>query len=339
MSSRTISRKSPTARQSASARSRGRKVRAARAKTGSLLGSFLAWLPFSEAQLHRMLMAAILGVAVALAAAAASAAGVPAMARGQFAAIASSAGFEVRRVEVRGVRRLNELKVYERALAQRNRAMPLVDVDGLRDELLELSWVEDARVSRQLPDTLVIAIVERKPHAVLRLPGRLVLIDATGHHLETISPARASGRLVLSGAEAGRQIGVLSALLEAAPALKPQLREAAWIGNRRWNLTFKTGQVLALPEGHRPAADALISFARLDGTNRLIGGKVAAFDMRSPGRVYLRIPGRAEATKKALVARSSPAQSTTPKSTTPKSATPKSAVAKTRSASSTGATR
>jgi cell division protein FtsQ len=86
----------------------------------------------------------------------------------------------------------------------------------------------------------------------------------------------------------------LSQLLEAAPALHPQVREAEWIGNRRWNLTFKTGQVLALPEGEQASAKALMAFARLDGTNRLLGGKVAAFDMRAPDRIYLRIPDRAK---------------------------------------------
>ena len=297
MSSRTVKRKSPNARQVAGAQAKARRSRAARSKTRSLFREFIAWLPLNEVQLHRVMMVAILGGAAVLLALVASAAGVPALARQQFAAIAASSGFEVRRVEVRGVRRLNELKIYERALAQRNQAMPLVDVDGLRGELMELSWVADARVSRQLPDTLVIDIVERKPHAVLRLPGKLVLIDATGHQLEPISPARARGKLVLSGQAAGKQVAVLSALLEAAPALKPQLREAEWIGSRRWNLTFKSGQVLALPEGHRPAADALVAFARLDGTNRLIGGSVAAFDMRSPGRVYMRIPGRSDESK------------------------------------------
>jgi cell division protein FtsQ len=121
-----------------------------------------------------------------------------------------------------------------------------------------------------------------------------VLIDVTGHVLEPISPERARGKLILSGSSAGKQVAVLSALLGAAPALRPQLREAEWIGNRRWNVTFKTGQVLALPEGNRPAADALVAFARMDGTNRLIGGRVAAFDMRAPGRIYLRIPGRSD---------------------------------------------
>jgi cell division protein FtsQ len=58
---------------------------------------------------------------------------------------------------------MNELKVYERVLAERDRAMPFGRCRRLRAELLKLPWVEDARVSRQLPDTLVIDIVERKP--------------------------------------------------------------------------------------------------------------------------------------------------------------------------------
>ena len=88
---------------------------------------------------------------------------------------------------------------------------------------------------------------------------------------------------------------LMGALLDAAPALKPQVAEADWIGNRRWNLTFKTGQVLALPEGDKGSAGALVAFARLDGANRLLGGRVAAFDMRAPDRIYLRVPGRTDA--------------------------------------------
>ncbi len=302
MTARTVKRRSPNARQTAGAQAKARKVKAAKAKTGSLLALVMAWVPLNENQLHKLFLALILGVAVALAAIVAVAAGLPALARQQLAAAAAKTGFEVRRVEVRGVKRLNELKVYERALAQRNLAMPLVDIDALRAELIELSWVQDARVSRQLPDTLVIDIVERKPHAVLRMPDHLVLIDETGHPLEPISSAGAKGKLILSGLEVGKQVGTLSALLDAAPALRPQVREAAWLGNRRWNLVFKTGQVLALPEGKKASAAALVSFARLDGTNRLLGGKVAAFDMRAPDRITMRIPGRAERELKDIAA-------------------------------------
>lgn len=289
---RTNTRKAQSARRTAAAQGRGRKVRSAKARTGSAFDAVMAWLPFSEQQLHRMFLAVIIGGAVALAWTVAAMAGLPAMAQRQLALVAADAGFEVRHVEVRGVDNMNELKVYERVLAQRNQAMPLVDIHALREDLLDLSWVEDARVSRQLPDTIVVDVVERKPHAVLRKPGKLVLIDGTGHELEPVPAARAKDMLVVSGPGAARQVEGLSHLLEAAPALKPQVREAEWIGNRRWNLTFRTEQVLALPEGEKTAATALVAFARLDGTNRLLGGKVVAFDMRAPDRVYLRIPGR-----------------------------------------------
>jgi len=292
--SQKITRKAPSARKTAAAQGTARKVRSAKAKTGSALDRTLAALPFSEETLHRIMLCSILGGTLVLAGTMASLAGVPAIAARQMAIFAGDAGFEVRRVDVRGVKHLNELKVYEIVLAERDRAMPLVDIGALRGELMEIPWIEDARVSRQLPDTLVVDIVEREPNAVLRKADRLVLIDAAGNELERVSAARAKGQLVLGGAGAGKQVAGLNALLEAAPALKPQVREAEWVGNRRWNLTFRTGQVLALPEGGKPAAVALLNFARLDGTNRLLGGRVAVFDFRRGDRIYLRIPGRAQ---------------------------------------------
>ena len=300
--SQTIKRKAPGARKVAARQGNARKVKAARQRTGSALDSLMAWLPFTEAQLHRIFLAVIFAVAVAIAWTIAVMAGVPGLASAQFATVAADTGFAVRRVDVRGVKHLNELKVYEMVLGEKNQAMPLVDIDRLRTDLLGLSWVEDARVSRQLPDTLVVDIVERRPHAVLRKPDRLVLIDAVGHELETVSAERAKGRLVVSGPGAGQQVEALTALLEAAPALKPQVAEAEWVGNRRWNLKFGTSQVLALPEGEKTAANALMAFARLDGINRLLGGKVAAFDMRAPDRIYFRVPGRTEEEARAAAA-------------------------------------
>lgn len=290
--SQTIRRKATSARKTAAAQGKKAKVNQAKARTGSALDAALAALPLTEMQLHRLFMVLILGGAGALAWAVASAAGLPNLAGLQLAQVASDAGFEVRHVDVRGVKNLNELKVYERALARRDRAMSRVDLDSLRQELLALSWVKDARVSRQLPDTLVIDIVEREPHAVLRKADRFMLIDETGHELEIVTRARAQGKLIVSGMGAGQQVVPLSQLLDAAPGLQPHVQEAEWIGNRRWNITFKTGQVLALPEGDRQSAGALVSFARLDGTNRLLGGKVTIFDMRAGDRIYLRIPGR-----------------------------------------------
>src|SRR3569833_3390268 len=93
---------------------------------------------------------------------------------------------------------------------------------------------------------------------------------------------------------ASQQIGTLARLLAAAPALRPQVASDEWVGNRRWNIGFDTGQILALPHGDDAAAKALNEIAKLDGVNRLLGGKVASFDMRAPERIYMRVPGRTD---------------------------------------------
>ena len=292
----TIRRNAAPVRRQARSQGAKTKVRKARAKTNSLIDALLRVLPFTEDQLHTAFLVLILTGAAVGAWLVASAAGLTELAGRQLAFAAADAGYEVERVEVRGVARMNELKVYERVLGEKDRAMPLVDLHALRGSLMELPWVEDARVSRQLPDMIVVDIVEREPHAVLKKPDRLVLIDPSGHELEPVSATDAKGMLQISGPGAQAQVTALSALLDAAPALRPQVSEAEWVGNRRWNLTFKTGQVLALPQGEEKSAGALMSFARLDGVNRLLGGKVAAFDMRNPDRIYMRVPGRAQQT-------------------------------------------
>jgi cell division protein FtsQ len=284
-------------RRAAKAETRAVTARRARGQASGLVDGAMGLLPFTEEQWSRIWLAIIIGGAVALAAVIASFAGVPALAEAQMAKVAADAGFEVRHVRVSGTSRMDEREVYARALSERTRAMPEVDIAALRAELMALPWVKDARVSRQLPDTLAIDIVERSPHAVLEKPDRLMLIDREGVELVPIAAAKAKEMLRISGPGAAAQVDRLEQLLSVAPALQPQVKAAEWVGNRRWNLTFASGQMLALPEGDVEAASALVTFARLDGQNRLIGGKVAAFDMRTPPRIYMRVPGQSERAK------------------------------------------
>jgi cell division protein FtsQ len=298
----TIRRKATGVRRQARAHDTRRQVRQAKQKTNSLIAWMMRRLPFTEDQLYGFFLFLILLAAMAAALVIASMAGLTMLVSQKIDQMAIRGGFEANHVEVRGTRHLNQLKVYDQVLGAKDRAMTDIDLQALRASVMQLNWVKDARVSRQLPGTIVVDIVERTPHAVLRKPGMLELIDKTGHDLEPVSQAKAKGKLLISGPGAQSEVEALDALLDAAPALRPQVREAEWIGNRRWNLTFKSGQVLALPEGTDESAKALVNFAQLDGVNRLIGGKVVAFDMRTPGRIYMRCPECAAENKPPVVA-------------------------------------
>jgi cell division protein FtsQ len=254
----------------------------------SWLDRFVRTLPFSESEVQRFFTWALIASGALLMLVAAHYLGVTKFLYQQYARLAVSAGFQVKRVEPTGMVRVDQLKVYDLILEPMDTAMPLVDIDKIRDDLLKYGWIKEARVSRRLPDTLVVDITERKPTAVWQRDGKLSLIDDQGVVLEDISANKTGGLPMLNGAGANLQAVALAELLDKARSLKSQVSGASWVGNRRWDLTFKTGETIALPEGEKVAAEALLNFARMDGIHRLLGRDIIHFDLRDPARAYLR---------------------------------------------------
>jgi cell division protein FtsQ len=200
------------------------------------------------------------------------------------------AGFTVDRVEVVGIRHMDSAPVYRIALDQKSMAMPLVDVSGIRQQLLKFGWVKDARVSRRLPDTLVVDIVERQPAALWQDRDRLALIDGDGVVIDRVPVTQMPDLPLLIGPGANLHERSLNRLLDSAPTLKPQLVSATWVGGRRWDLNLQTGETIALPEGEDDAKAALMKFADLDKATGLIGRGLVRFDLRLPGKMIVRLP-------------------------------------------------
>ena len=258
-------------------------------KKVSRLDRMIGALPVSEAMLRRIATWTITGAGAIIVLVAATWIGVPGMIGSAIAEGAGRAGFRVEQIEVTGLKRMDRMSVYAVALDQQSRAMPLVDLDAVREKLLRYGWIADAHVSRRLPDTLLVDIVERTPAAVWQDSGRLTLIDAAGVLLEPVDPAAIPDLPLVIGPGADRQEAAYQNLLAAAPALRPRVKAATWIGNRRWDLTFDSGETLALPEDGAPAA--LLRFAEMDGARPLLGRGWIRFDMRDPSKLVARKPG------------------------------------------------
>lgn len=215
---------------------------------------------------------------------------IPSKAGAQAGEAVGRAGFTVKRVDVQGIHRMNGMPVYRIAFDQKSMAMPLVDVHAIRERLLKFGWVKDARVSRRLPDTLVIDIVEREPAALWQDKQQLSLIDSEGVVLDRVPVDKMPDLPLLIGPGANAQAQALNALLAGVPTLKPQLASATWVGRRRWDLNFQSGETVALPEGERPASAALTRFAKMDRSSGLLGRGILRFDLRIPGKMIARLP-------------------------------------------------
>ena len=236
---------------------------------------------------------------------------IPAKAERAAASAVGHAGFTVSGYQIVGLNHLNRAKVDDVVTDELRRAadqagsgqapQALVDTAEIRRRLLQFGWVKDARVLRRLPDTLVIDIVERKPAALWQSQGELALIDSEGVVLDHVPINRMPDLPLLIGPGANAEEEDLSALMATVPTLKPQLTSATWVGGRRWDLNFQSGEIVSLPEGDEAARAALDKFARLDKQTALLGRGIVRFDLRVPGKMIVRLPHAIEPPKPAPV--------------------------------------
>lgn len=285
MSSATIRRGQP-----ARNRPKANPRRKATAKRKSIFERLADFLPVKVETIQRVFGYGVVAFAITIALVAAVFAGLPQMVGVALGEMAGRAGFAVKRVEITGIDRMERLTVYAVAVDQPSMAMPLVDLEKIRADLLRYGWIKEARVSRRLPDTLVIDIAERKPAAIWQNAQALHLIDREGVVLEPVKLDAMPDLPLLIGRDANRQADALAKLMDAAPALKSRMAGATWVGNRRWDLRFQSGETLALPEGEKEAAAALAKFARMDSMEHLLGRGFVRFDMRIADKFFVRVP-------------------------------------------------
>lgn len=261
---------------------------------------FAKRLPMDQARANRIAGLVFGGFVLTIGAVVLVALDIPARAERAAGTAAGHAGFTVSGYQIVGINHMDRKLVdavvtgeLHRAAAEAGGAkapQALVSVAEIRRNLLAYGWVKDARVSRRLPDTLVIDIVERTPAALWQNEGRLALIDADGVVLDRVPVDKMPDLPLLIGPGANGEEQQLTAIMSEVPTLKPQLASATWVGGRRWDLAFQSGESVALPEGEDDAKAALTKFARVDKQSGLLGHGILRFDLRVPGKMIVRLP-------------------------------------------------
>ena len=253
-------------------------------------------LPVNQARANKVAALVFGAFVLAIGAVVLVALDIPAKAERAAGAAVGEAGFKVSGYQIVGLNHMNRALVDAVVADELRRAaadagsdkapQALVDVAEIRRRLLGYGWVQDARVSRRLPDALVIDIVERRPAALWQNQGRLALIDNQGVVLDRVPVDKMPDLPLLIGPGANGEEQQLSRLLASVPTLKPQLASATWVGLRRWDLSFQSGEVVSLPEGERDAEVALTKFAQNDRSSGLLGRGFLRFDLRNWPRTH-----------------------------------------------------
>jgi cell division protein FtsQ len=203
-------------------------------------------------------------------------------------AISAQVGFRVRAVEVEGRRRASAKAIL--AALGVARGTPILEVDPAvaKSRLEQVPWVRSVSVYRRLPDTLYIAMTEQEPLAFWQHGETLTLIDREGRPIAEPNLAAYARLPVLVGDDAPAHALGFVDMLATEPKLAKQVTAAVRIGGRRWNVEFKNGISVELPE--EDVAGAWHRLAGIEKDHRILERRVLMVDLRLPDRIYLQLP-------------------------------------------------
>jgi cell division protein FtsQ len=88
--------------------------------------------------------------------------------------------FAITEFSVEGNRRTSDDRVVRAAGLERGSNVFAVDLEAAEQKLLEDPWVEAVRVTRKLPSTVEIELLERQAGSIALLSGELYLLDQSG---------------------------------------------------------------------------------------------------------------------------------------------------------------
>lgn len=111
---------------------------------------------------------------------------------GTWSGVSRSQLFEITSVEVQGTSRLLESEVTSIAAIPDGATLLRVDSAGITDRLMQDPWIADADVSRRIPSTLRIEVVERVPVALVDTGVSFWYVDGDARVLSESGPTTAS---------------------------------------------------------------------------------------------------------------------------------------------------
>ena len=200
-----------------------------------------------------------------------------------------AAGFRVATVEVKGASSFADPYVRHALQLEPDASILSLNLAALRDRVEAVGWVKSATVSRQLPDTLVVSVVERPRLAVWQSEGTASVVDPEGHVIPEADPGRFPELPLVVGPGAAEAAAAILPLVQTRPRLAGRMEALVRVDGRRWDIRLKDGGLIQLPATGEDAA--LIQLDQLDQKSRLLELGFARIDLRDPQMVAVRPKG------------------------------------------------
>lgn len=196
-------------------------------------------------------------------------------------------GWRLEKVQVTGRNRVTEEQLQQALMVKAGDPLLFYDVAAATQRVAQIGWVKSVQVSRRLPQTLRVTLVERVPVALWQqASGRVQVIDQEGVVVSPIVTPAFKDLLLVQGDAAPAHLDSLLTALQDVPQLATRLDQAQWVGARRWNLVLQNGIIIKLPEQDLAAALRRIAAAQL--RDDILSKPLEYVDVRDAQRVIIK---------------------------------------------------
>lgn len=203
--------------------------------------------------------------------------------QGEFA----QAGFGIDAIEITGQTLTDDKDIITLLTVGAGNSTLTFDAQKAQARLEWLRAVESATVRKVYPNRVIVSIVEKVPVARWRIGDTTWLIDDTGKKIGTDISSYTDLPLVI-GEGAGDDAVAMVRVLSRHAQLQNELAALSRIGDRRWDLIYRNGLRVQLPESG--VAQALDRLEMYQADYALLERDVTLIDLRVPGVVTLK-PG------------------------------------------------
>lgn len=210
---------------------------------------------------------------------------------------ARAVGFDIAAVTITGQSRLTEKEVLRAAGVDARQSLPFLDAADVRNRLMAVPLVRSARVMKLYPNRLVIAIEERRPHALWQQDGRVTVVADDGVVIDELRDERYLGLPFVVGEGAQKRLPEFLQFMTGLGDLAQRVKAGVLVSGRRWDLDMTNGMLVKLPEEN--PGRAVATLLRLQREARILDKDVMFIDLRAPDRVAVRLTEEAAAAREA----------------------------------------
>lgn len=191
--------------------------------------------------------------------------------------------YSVNNIDITGRERSSKDKLSKILSLYENKSLLSLNLLKIQNDIEKIAWIKDVIVRRIFPKTLSIKIEEYKPLAVWERGKEQYILDEYGYAIERISSNEFQNYFKIKGMGADRKLKNLIDNLKNFEDIYSQIEHASLVSNRRWDLYYKNGVRILLPENNiSESLNLLDSYIK---KNRLIEKGHRKIDLRVDGKI------------------------------------------------------